>query len=62
MSISPSLASYLTAAHNPFNFKSELFTDSMVSKLESDYQQVKENLSVMQFYEKIVAKSVNNWV
>ena len=34
----------------------------MVSKLESDYQQVKENLSVMQFYEKIVAKSVNNWV
>lgn len=60
MSISPNLASYLTAAHNPSNYKSELLTDDMLLKVENEYQAVKKNLSVMQFYEKIFARLVKN--
>ncbi len=57
MGISKSLASYLRAAHDDLSiFTSLQMTQEQIEKLENEYQQVKKNMSVEEFYEKIAIK------
>ena len=60
LGISPNLATYMRMAHDPYNIRADSFTPEMQLNLKAEYEDIKRNKTVEQFYEEIALKLAIN--